>query len=293
MARSAIRQWLVYCTTFNDTNLKEKQMLIKSTELKGYKLGATDGDIGKVEEFYFDDKHWTVRYLVVNTGRWLTGRKVLLSPYALNAIDQEDHSILLNINQAKIEASPSIESDEPVSKQFENSYYGYYGWPIYWWGSQAWGSSPVLMNNQDDFSLRSEANWDPHLRSTKAVSGYRVEGSDGEVGKIRDFIIDDKTWNIRYLVIETGSWFNEKRVLVSPQWIENIRWDESKVLTMLSREEIRTAPEYNEQALLDRDYESNLYQHYGFDGYWGKLPPHLQARSLKRKFRNVERSNYN
>jgi hypothetical protein len=267
-------------------------MLIKSKDLKGYKLGATDGDIGKVEEFYFDDQHWTVRYLVADTEKWLVGRKVLISPYALDSIDQFDHSILLNISKAQIEASPSIESDEPVSKQFEKSYYGYYNWPTYWSGYFPWGSASNPWDERELLETLREDAWDPHLRSPKAVRVYKIESRDGDIGKVSDFIIDDETWAIRYLVVKTGTGFNGQKVLVSPKWIESINWDESMVFIALSREEIREAPPYSEEALLDRDYESNLHAHYGLEGYWEGGVPHLHAGSLKRKLRNEERSRF-
>jgi uncharacterized protein YrrD len=244
-------------------------MLIKSKELKGYKLGAVDGDFGKVEEFYFDDKYWTVRYLVADTAKWIKNRTVLISPYALESIDDFNHRIVLNLNKHQIESSPSWETDLPVSQQYETSYFEYYGYPMYWFGSVHFGSD-------------QQKKWDPNLRSTRAVSGYRIEAIDGEMGHVKDFIIDDKTWEIRYLVVETGNWFSGNQVLISPAWFEKIMWEESMILTFLSQDEIRSAPRYSEQALLDRTYETDLYGHYGFDGYW--LPK--TAHQLKKKMRN-------
>jgi uncharacterized protein YrrD len=245
-------------------------MLMKSKELKGYKLGASDGDIGKVREFYFDDRHWTIRYVIADTGNWLTNRQVLIAPYGLDRIDVDNHVIEINLTRKQIESSPSLEKDQPVSQQFEESYYGYYGWPNYWGGVYPWGMTPILDRSYWDhtFAQKSRRHWDPSLRSTSEVAGYQVQTSDGELGHVKDFIIDDQTWAIRYLVIETGNWFSGRQVLISPLWIQSISWSQSLVYAALSQEEIRTAPEYSEQALLDRTYEGALHDHYNRANYW-------------------------
>jgi hypothetical protein len=245
-------------------------MLIKSKELARYKLGAKDGDVGTIKEFYFDDRYWAIRYLVADTGSWLTGRKVLIAPHAIEYVSTENCVIKMNLTRNQIESSPSLESHQPVSRQFEESYYGYYGWPIYWSGLSTWGTTSYIDRSEMDQSLanQSERHWDPSLRSTNAVAGYDIQAADGELGHIKDFIIDDLTWEIRYLVIETGSWLSGKEVLVSPDWIENVSWSQSLVRTSLTMNEIQAAPTYSELALLDRTYEAGLYDHYGRDKYW-------------------------
>ena len=115
-------------------------MLSKAKTLKGYTLASLDGEIGKVEQFYFDDRYWTIRYLVANTGNWLPGRQVLISPYALVAGSKEEQHIPVELTQKQIEASPALKCDKPVSRQFEEAYYGHYGWPMYWNGLKAIGS---------------------------------------------------------------------------------------------------------------------------------------------------------
>ena len=117
-------------------------MLSKAHTLKGYQLDALDGDIGRVKEFYFDDRFWTIRYLVANTGAWLIGRQVLIAPYALEAINVPEQTIVTNLTKEQIKDSPALDSDKPVSRQFEESYYGYYGWPAYWQGPYNWGPFP-------------------------------------------------------------------------------------------------------------------------------------------------------
>jgi len=247
-------------------------MLNKAKTLKGYKLDSLDGEFGEVKEFYFDDRHWAIRYLVANTGNWLTGRQVLISPYALVAAIKADEHIAVDLTKKQIEGSPSLDSDKPVSLQFEASYHGYYGWPMYWGGPYMWGAYPYILRNGEQWKKSTEDKkaWDPHLRSTDSVRGYNIQAIDEEIGHVEDFIIDDETWAIRYLIVDTKNWWPGKKVLVSPQWIDRVSWNESKVFINLSREAVKNAPEYTEESLLTRDYETGLHQHYQRAGYWGR-----------------------
>jgi hypothetical protein len=245
-------------------------MLIKAGTLTGYKLDSLDGEIGKVKEFYFDDRHWTIRYLVADTGGWLADRQVLISPYALVAVNKEEKNIAIDLTKKQIEDSPTLYSDKPVSRQFEQAYYGHYLYPIYWGGPYSWGPYPHPMRDRDQWkkSPQREKAWDHHLRSTNAVSGHHIQALDGEIGHVEDFIIEDETWAIRYLVVDTHNWWPGKKVLVSPQWIESVSWGERKVFVNLSREAIKQSPEYTEETLLTRDYETGLHRHYNRQTYW-------------------------
>jgi hypothetical protein len=247
-------------------------MLIKTKTLTGYKLHSLDGEIGKVDEFYFDDKHWTVRYLVANTGNWLTGRQVLISPYALKAVDQDGQTIAVNLTKKQIEESPSLDTDKPVSRQFEENYYGYYGWPMYWGGSFMWGNYPSIVRDPEQWKMaaREKKTWDLNLRSTHEVTGYHIQAKDGEIGHIEDFIIDEEMWAIRYLIIDTQNWWPGKRVLLSPKWINRISWSKSKAFIDLPRETIKQSPEYIDGDRLSRDYEMELHHHYKRKGYWAE-----------------------
>jgi len=245
-------------------------MLIKVKTLKGFKLNGIDGEIGKVKEFYFDDRHWTIRYLVADTGGWLTGKQVLISPYALVAADKAEQYITVDLTKQQIENSPPLDSDKPVSQQFETDYYGYYGYPTYWSGLSTWGAYPYIQRDREQWykSTPEEKEGDPNLRSTREVSGYHIQATDGEIGHVEDFIIDDQTWAIRYLIVDTVNWWLGKKVLVSPRWIERVSWDESKVFINLHRDIIKQSPEYMQEMLLMRDYETRLHQHYNRQGYW-------------------------
>jgi hypothetical protein len=254
------------CNATNERTI----MLCKAKTLTDYKLESLDGEIGKVKEFYFDDRHWTIRYLVADTGNWLAGRQVLISPYALNSVIKSEKHLSVDLTKKQIKDSPSLNNDKPVSSQFEESYYEYYGWPMYWSGPNMWGTYHYIERNREKWGKfnRGEKAWDRHLRSTHAVSGYHIQALDGEIGHVEDFIIDDETWAIRYLVVGTRNWWPGKRVLVSPQWIERVSWNESKVFVNLDRETIKQSPEYTEESLLNRDYEIGLHRHYNRKGYW-------------------------
>lgn len=245
-------------------------MLYNAKTLSGYKLNSLDGELGNAKEFYFDDQYWTIRYLVANTGNWLTGRQVLISPYALVEVNKEAEYIDINLTKKQIKDSPSLDSDMPVSRQYEMGYYKYYEYPMYWGGIHMWGHNPNLMRENKKWKkeIQDDKTWDSSLRSTNEVSGYYLQANDGEIGYVKDFIIDDDTWAIRYLLIDTKNWWPGKKVLVSPQWIDRVSWEESKVFVNLSREIIKKSPEYSEENLLTRDYENKLYQYYNRKGYW-------------------------
>jgi len=250
-------------------------MLHKTKELRNYKMSAIDGEIGKVKEFYFDDRHWTIRYLVADTGNWLTGRKVLVSPYALIDVETGGQYIAIDLTKKQIEEGPSLSSDKPVSRQFEETFFAYYGWPMYWQGIYTWGFYPYIVRDRKKWREPTQGEveqWDPHLRSTHDVTGHHIQAADGEMGHVEDFIVDDETWTIRYLIVDTRNWWPGKKVLVSPQWIERVSWTEQKVFVNLPRETIKQSPEYSDARLLTREYERKLHGHYRRKGYWVEEP---------------------
>ena len=251
-------------------------MLYTAKSLKGFRLQATDGELGSVQEFYFDDTHWAVRYLIADTGTWLSGRQVLISPYALGAVDVRARSIAVQLTKKKIEGSPSLGSDLPVSQQFEGDYNAYFGWPIYWGGPFMWGANPYLSRGLQA-SLQggpTHKPWNPHLRSSRHLTGHVISAKDGEIGHVADFIVDDGTWAVRYLVIDTHAWWPGKKVLIAPRWIESINWDHGGTMNIdLKRDAIRMSPEYTEDGLLGRNHEAALHKHYGRKEYWAEETP--------------------
>jgi hypothetical protein len=256
-------------------------MLRLAKDLKGYKLSARDGDIGKAEEFYFDDRSWAVRYLIADTGGWLGGRQVLISPYALDPARKDDHVIPVDLTKKQIENSPSLLTDKPVSRQYEFQYYSFYGWPAYWDGPLMWGNSAYpLRQGRWSATTRHKKSDDPHLRSTKDVTSRTIQAQDGEIGHVSDFVVDDEDWAIRYLIVDTHNWWPGKKVLISTQWIERISWEESKVFINLSRDAIKGSPEYTEEALITRGYEEELHRHYLRDRYWHTEKPSPERKEL-------------
>jgi hypothetical protein len=257
-------------------------MLRSVKSLEGFAIGATDGAIGKVKDFYFDDEAWVIRYVVVNTSAWLGGREVLISPYSVGEPSWAGDVLPVKVTKEQIKNSPSIDTDKPISRQYERSYLGYYGYPYYWGGAGLWGANcypgTLLTGMGADVYpsylgyLRAPSdnaiNADPHLRSCEAVKGYHIHAKDGEIGHVQGFIIDDLTWSIRYLVVNTSNWWMGHEVLVSPEWIQDVSWLESKVSINLDRQSIKDAPTYESDALLDRDAEMSIYNHYDRQGYW-------------------------
>jgi len=236
-------------------------MLDKAKTLTGYSLHSLDGDIGKAKDFYFDDRDWTIRYLVADTGEWLISRQVLFSPHSLAGVDRDQGSITVKLTKDQIEHSPTLNRDKPVSRQFERAYFGFYGLPVYF------GFEPDRIKAGNSAQTRKKRG-DPDLRSAHAVSGHHVEASDGEIGHVEDFLIDVQTWAIRYLVVDTKDWLPGKKVLISPKWIERVSWSEKQVVVDLTREAVQQAPEYADVTPITRDQEIALHRHYKRDGYW-------------------------
>jgi hypothetical protein len=263
-------------------------MLTNAAHLKGLVIRATDGELGTVDQFYFDDETWAIRYLTVETGGWLSDKQVLISPFSVVHTDWEARRLDVALTKKQVENSPDINTHEPVSRQHEAAYLGYYGYPYYWGGPYLWGPSyypaglVMPAAAQDEVladRIQRESN-DSHLRSTETVKGYSIEASDGEIGHVDGFIVDDEAWAIRYIEVATRNWWPGKKVLVSPAWIERVSWAGSKVYVALSREAIKNGPEYVESIPITREYENKLYFHYGRPPYWLPEPEHKSALSL-------------
>ena len=233
-------------------------------QLCGVKLHASDGEIGHVKDFYFDDQKWVVRYVVVDTGPWLLGRLVLIAPHAFSSLDQAGAFLAVNLTRQRIENSPPIESHKPVSRQYEEEYFRYYGWPSYWMGERIWGPnafpvvspgafpSPMVSPSPSPLPskvLPESGNAlgvsDPHLRSTRALTGYHLQTREETIGHVTDFIMDDKSWALCHLVVGTGTWFSSKVIAISPSHVDRIHYADSTVFVNLTKETILQAPEYH------------------------------------------------
>jgi uncharacterized protein YrrD len=246
-------------------------------ELEGFTLRETDGEIGKVEDFYFDDQSWTIRYLIVRTGGWLSGRKVLISPSVVQQPDWENKEFPVKLTKKQIENSPDIDTDKPVSRQQEEQLASYYPWEGYWGsepyehGAGIFGMMPGELYESENVVVENPAgnlnkeHSDPHLRSTDEMKGYAIHATDGEIGKVDDFIVDDRNWKISFLVVDTGTWLDRDKVLLPTKWITGVKWDNSVVIVSISTDAVQNSPAYDESLLNDDVYEKNLYDYYGKD----------------------------
>jgi uncharacterized protein YrrD len=253
-------------------------MLRSLEHLEGYKVNAIDGEIGCVVDFFLDDESWTVRYLVVETGGLFERRQVLVSPSSFRQVEWSIRIVHLDLTRAVVERSPSVETDKPVSRQYRWEYHRRYGAPNN-------GSQSALGGSGDYPNLLAASRWnneaidglvkpsDVHLRSAREVRGYHVLGSDKpgsvkpgsvkEVGSVGDFIVDDATWKIRYLVVDTGKWWFGRKVLVAPQWARRMSWVEGNIYLNLSRDTVRHGPEWKPNASIDRAFEIKLHHYFG------------------------------
>ena len=223
-------------------------MLNNINDLYNLKLTASDGDIGHVKDFYFDDKTWVIRYLVADTGSWLSGRLVLLTPHAFGSVDSEAKTLHVKLRKKQIENSPAPESHKPVSRQYEVAYYRYYGWPAYWDGGGMWGLGGypvVLPPSKDELAAQSKFRHrdDKHLQSTHAIKGYQLQTPEGPIGHVTGFLIDDKSWAIHELVVEAGHWYAGKEILIASGDVERISYEESTVFVNLDKETIQRTAE--------------------------------------------------
>lgn len=224
-------------------------MLKTITHLKGFSIRGLDGDLGTVEQLYFDQQSWTVRYLTVDTGRWLENRRVLISPFSIQRVNWQARRIEVSILKEQLEKSPEIDVQQPISRQHEISHLGYFGYPHYW----------------ADGAQETKGS---HLRSAGAISGYDIQATDGEIGHVSGLVLDDETWAIRYIEVSTRNWWPNHKVVIAPAWIQRVNWMSSKVYLELSRAAIQSAPEYLDSMEMNREYEIRLYSHYKRPTYW-------------------------
>lgn len=282
-----------------------KQTMLRSLkQMEHYKVSASDGEVGTVANFFLDDEFWTVRYLVVETDGFFEGRKVLVSPISFLKAEWGSGQFHVALTRDKVKHSPGVDTDRPVSRQHEQDFSMYYGYPNYWGASGVWGvnGDPAMLalaaERAKPVGPPNASTDDVHLRSAAELRGYHIEGSDGQIGQVHDFIVDDETWEVRYLVISTTNWWMGKEVLVSPLWASSVSWEERIVHVDMSRQSIKESPEFDACAGINREYESSLYDYYGRPVYWdadsqetaaasrspkpkwvGKgAPPHLQNR---------------
>ena len=251
-------------------------MLRNASAINGYAIAASDGRLGTVSDFLFDDASWLVRWLVVDTGKWLSGRKVLLPPSVLGHLDPKGREFAVGLTMQQVKDSPDIDTERPVSRQIETNIYDYYGWHPYWGAGRFMGGygyggggampvSPVPDSRllEEDIAAAQRSNDDPHLRSIEAVTGYHIHASDGEIGHVEDFLVEDADWSIQYLVVDTQNWWPGKKVLISPRSAREIDWTDNLVNLDVDRQRVKDSPAYDASTTVDRAYEKNFHSHYG------------------------------
>jgi len=250
-------------------------MLWNASQITGFTIAATDGHLGTVSDFLFDDRTWRVRWLVVDTGNWLSGRKVLLPPHVLGHPDHEQREFSVRLSKQQVKDSPDIDTDKPVSRQMETHVYDYYGWHPYWdtglymggfgYMGGVMADPPVAgyLGRAEDYPRPPLDDGDPDLHSIDAVTGYYIHATDGEIGHGEDFLVDDTDWNIRYLVVDTVNWWPGKKVLISPRSARDVDWSNNLVNLNVDRQRVKGSPEYDPSITIDRAYERKFHSYYG------------------------------
>lgn len=274
-------------TVLGDGRIGVLQMLRDVKIMVSFTIGATDGDIGHVSDFYFDDEAWVIRYLIVETGTWLSDRKVLISPMAIGEPNWKFETFPARLTREQVRKSPDIDTDQSVSRQHELEYSRFFSYPYYWGGSGLWGAeyypgamltgtggsgaeylaAQVEMERQAREAKRNDHE-DPHLRSCMAVTGYHISAVDGEIGHLQGMLVDEESWAIRYLIVNTSNWWLGHLVLVAPRWISDVSWLERRITVDLTRQAIQGSPPYDLAHLPDRALETLVHEHYGRHGYW-------------------------
>jgi uncharacterized protein YrrD len=247
-------------------------MISVTSALKGLSLCATDGKVGTINDILFDDRSWRVRWMVADTGNWLPGRLVLLHPQAMGKPDFNRKSLPVALTRARVEESPDIQQDLPVSRQMEQGVFAHYGWDPAWGGGGFAleglmpPTSPASSMTPGDVAAVMDIpqEGDPHLRSTSATDGYAIHATDGKIGHVSDFLVDDSSWALRYLIVDTGNWWPGKHVLLSPSCVTGIDWISQTISVNVTQDKIRSSPEWDPASLIHDSYEAKLRDHYAW-----------------------------
>ena len=229
-------------------------------------MKATDGEIGEVKEFYFDDETWSVRYLIIETGNWFSNKKVFIVPQALLIPDWENKNFPINLTKAQIKSSPDIDTDLPISLRQEIEMYSHYAWERYSSSGFYAGDSASVMNPRpvideeiitENSSADSPADYDPHLCSTERISGYHIHAINGDIGHLKDFIIDSETWKMTDLIIDTHNWIGGHKVLVPVRHVQEIQWENFKIIIDISKEYLKDCQVFNEPGFV---FPQNVFE---------------------------------
>lgn len=263
------------------------QMFRTASQLHRLVIVATDGEIGSIDRLFFDDLEWTIRHLVIDTGKWLPGRKVLIAPASVTAINDDGGRASVNLTRDRVRDSPDVDTEKPVSRQKELELARFYGYVPYWGTGGVWGGSyypaaavsppfgmldtpmaragaardleEVPQDNSDD-SPEPEGSGDPHLRSTRELKGYHVQATDGAIGHVDDFVVHAESWKITHLVLDTSNWPGGRAVVIPASWVSGVAWETMKIRLDASVATVRERPEQTSPGAIDRELEGRLLQ---------------------------------
>jgi sporulation protein YlmC with PRC-barrel domain len=266
------------CAPLNSATaaMKDKVMLLAISALKGYAIEATDGQIGSIGDFLFDDRTWQVRWLVVDTGGWLSGRQVLVHPSAIGPAELNQNRLPVNLTKAQVEGSPGVLQGQPISRSTEDKLFSYYSWDPLWSGGgylgPGIGAMAPMLESPAEFGFGMQPNIadivpdehdaDPKRRSVAEVTGCHIHASDGEIGHVENFIMDSDTWTIRYLIVATRNWWPGQHLLISPTGVEEINWMGRQVKLNVTRDQVKASPPWDPLAMINQDYVTRLHRHY-------------------------------
>jgi hypothetical protein len=251
-------------------------MIRSLNTIRGAGIRATDGELGRCSDFLFDDRYWVIRYMVVDTRRWLPGRTILVPPAVLKSYAWESDEMVVDLTVEAVKNSPPLETDKPISQQYQERLFSHYQWPIHWAGSESWASAPFTETpvppGSDTPSDKAPAPEESHLRSGREVAGYRIQATDDGIGHVEDFLVDEEKWTIRYIVVDTRNWLPGRKVLISPLWADIIDYRRAEMHLRMNRNAVENSPLYDPDKMLERGDEEALYAHYAESPYWKHTP---------------------
>ena len=170
-------------------------VLHKASKLKGTTVRARDGEVGTVQDLYFDNQQWRVKYLAVKTAAETPNGVVLVAPSAVRG--------------------PWNTAEVPVD----------------------------LTRDEVNRSAPDVLPSDRHLMSSADLNGCHIQATDGEIGHVDDVLVDEDSWNIRYVVLDTSNWIGGRAVVISPRVLKGVDLPDRVVTVDVARDDVRRSPE--------------------------------------------------
>lgn len=231
-----------------------------------YKVLTNDKTEGDIQDFLFDEKRWTIRYMKADFGNFFSPEKVLIPKEFLEAPDWQNRFFPIKMSNDEIDKCPNLDDHQPVSRKYEEMLFEHYDLKPYWYSAY---TVPIASSFYPPRPLKvpsaeiDENKLDTILRSFEEVKGYHIQAVDGKIGHIEDIIVDDDDWQIVYVAIDTSNWLPwSKKVLIAIDWMETISYEKREVKINLHTESIKNAPEYDESQTIDESFEKTLYDFY-------------------------------